>query len=37
MEDQSELSEEDDIETIETELNATSFNELEADLEALDF
>ncbi|GEM_PF-1690013 len=37
MKDQSEISEEDDINTLETELNATSFNELEADLEAFDF
>lgn len=37
MEDQSELSEEDDIETIDSELSATSFSELEADLDAFEF
>ncbi len=37
MEDQDELSTEDDIDTIDTELDATSFSELEADLEAFDF
>lgn len=35
--DEPELSEESDIATIEAELDATSFDELEADLDSLDF